>query len=86
MNVRFYLSYDIKIALKYQSYCKKTFKFCHYVRNVVIDVITFPENLYTSSGLSILLHDVISLQDATSYYDKCIKNRIGALDLFVCLI
>ena len=32
-----------------------------------LDVITFPVNLLTSSGLSILLHDVISLPDATSY-------------------
>ena len=31
-------------------------------------VITFPENLLTTSGdLFILLHDVISLPDATSY-------------------
>ena len=28
-----------------------------------MDVITFPENLYTTSGLSILLHGVISLLD-----------------------
>ena len=27
----------------------------------------FPENLQTTSGLSILLHGVISLPDATSY-------------------
>ena len=27
----------------------------------------FPENLYTTSGLSILLHGIISLLDATSY-------------------
>ena len=27
----------------------------------------FPENLLTTSGLSILLHGVISLSDATSY-------------------
>ena len=32
-----------------------------------MDVITFPENLLTTSGLSILLHDVISLPDAMSY-------------------
>ena len=31
------------------------------------DVITFPVNLYTTSGLSILLHGVISLPDARSY-------------------
>ena len=32
-----------------------------------MDVITFPENLQTTSGLSNLLHGVISLPDATSY-------------------
>ena len=35
--------------------------------NVVMDVITFPENRLTTSGLQILLHGVISLPDATSY-------------------
>ena len=29
--------------------------------HVVMDVITFPENLLTTSGLSILIHSVISL-------------------------
>ena len=53
----------IKIALICDV---KTSLFCHYVRNVVIDVIMF-ENLKTTSGLSILLHGVISLPDATSY-------------------
>ena len=44
-----------------------------------MDVITFPENVYTTSGLLILLHGVISLSDATSYdkpfsdFDKCNK-------------
>ena len=32
-----------------------------------MDVKTFPVNLQTTSGLSILLHGVISLQDVTSY-------------------
>ena len=32
-----------------------------------MDVITFLVNLLTNSGLSILLHGVISLPDATSY-------------------
>ena len=32
-----------------------------------MDVITFPVNLKTTSGLSILLHGVISLPDATAY-------------------
>ena len=39
-----YLSYDIKIALKSHFWHKKI-QFCHYVRNVIMDVITFPENL-----------------------------------------
>ena len=32
-----------------------------------MDVITFPINLYTTSGLSILLHGVILLPGAASY-------------------
>ena len=44
-NVRFYLSYDIKITLK-SHFCRKKLEFYHYVRNVVMDVITFPENLF----------------------------------------
>ena len=32
-----------------------------------MDVMTFPVNLETTSDLSILLHGVISLPDATSY-------------------
>ena len=41
-----------------------------------MDVITFPVNLLTTSGLSILLHGVISLTDATSYhkYTSCIDK------------
>ena len=35
-----------------------------------MDVITFPENLKTTSDLSILLHGVISLPGATSYDKK----------------
>ena len=39
-----------------------------------MDVITFPENQLSTSDLQILLHDVISLPDATScnnnYNDK----------------
>ena len=44
MNVRFYLSYDIKISLKSHSGVKQI-RIFHYVRNVVMDLITFPENL-----------------------------------------
>ena len=59
----------------------KTLFFCHYVRNVVMDVITFPVNLQTTSGLSILLHGVISLPDATSY-----DNYVSSLPLLYCLV
>ena len=37
-----------------------------------MDVITFPENLYLTSGLSISLHGVITLPHATAY-DKAIN-------------
>ena len=37
-----------------------------------MDVITFPENLLNASGLSILLHGLISLPDTTSYDNKYI--------------
>ena len=40
MNVRFYLSYDINITLSV-----KEIRICHYVRNIVMGVIMFPENL-----------------------------------------
>ena len=69
MNVRFYLSYDIKITLK-THFCPKTViivSLCTqrcYGRHV-----TFPE----TSALSILLHGVISLPVATSY-DKHLYN------------
>ena len=32
-----------------------------------MDVVSFPENQWPTSGLQILLHGVISLPDATSY-------------------
>ena len=41
-NVRFYLSYEIKITFISDV---KTSSFFHYVRNVVMDVIAIPENL-----------------------------------------
>ena len=33
-----------------------------------MDIITFPGNLFTTCGLSIILHDVISLQYAKLYF------------------
>ena len=46
-----------------------------------MDVITFPENLKTTSGLSILLHGVISLQDASHMIMHIfdISRRAGGL-------
>ena len=43
--------------LKKRIFGVKTLRFCRLLRNVIMDVI---------SGLSILMHDVISLPDATS--------------------
>ena len=56
----------IKITLK-SHFCRKTLYFCHYVRNVVMGDIMFPEKRLTTSGLQMLLHGVITLPDATSY-------------------
>ena len=39
-----------------------------------MDVITFPINLKTTSGLSILLHGFILLPGATSYVKSEIEN------------
>ena len=33
----------LRIIMK-SHFCRQTLQFCHYVRNVVMDVITFPEN------------------------------------------
>ena len=66
MNVRFYLSYGIKITLKSHFCRKKRYTLslctqrCYECRNVCRKSIS-------TSGLSILLHGVISLSDATSY-------------------
>ena len=51
-------------------------KFCHYVHKVVMDVITSPENMLTTSGLLILLHGIISLPDATSYDKKIVTELL----------
>ena len=59
-NVRFYLSYDIKNTFMSRFSRKlKNVIILHYVRTL----------LWTTSGLSILLHGVISLPGAT-LYDK----------------
>ena len=61
----------------------KALWFCHHVCNVVMDLITFPENRLTTSGLQILLHGVISLRDATSY-DK--KSYVIKWLQWICII
>ena len=57
--------------LKKSHFSRENVNISSLLRNVIMDVITFPINLYTTSGLSILLHGVISLPDATS----CDKNN-----------
>ena len=42
----------------------------------------FPENLSTASGLSILLHGVISLPDATSYDKKWLTIKDPAQEQY----
>ena len=44
----------------------KTSRFSLILGNIIMDIITFPKNLLTTSGLLTLLHSVISLPDATS--------------------
>ena len=67
MNVILYLSYDIKITLK-SHFCRKNVIICHYVGNVVMDLIRFTENLSKAVNhqwFIIFLQSVISLPDAT---------------------
>ena len=52
--------------IKNHIFCVKTSRFCHLLYNAIMDVITFPENLLTTSGLLILLQSLISLPDTTS--------------------
>ena len=58
--------YHMANTLKSHFWCQNVM-ICHHVCNVVMDVITFPVNLLTTSGLSILLYGVNSLPGATSY-------------------
>ena len=46
-----------------------------------MDIITFPVNLLTTHGLSILLHGVISLPDATSYDKIHLKHKGSVLEM-----
>ena len=68
-NVRFCLSYDFKIFLLTRFGRDKRLDFaintqrCYGHHFIIIHV---PENLFNTSGLSILMHGVYSLPDATS--------------------
>ena len=46
-----------------------------------MDLITFPENLSTTSGLSILIHGVISLPDMMSCDNNLILNVYRSIPL-----
>ena len=71
-NVRFYLSYDIKIILNLISDVKISLCTQRCYRRHFIHV-TLPENLENTSGLSILMHDVISLSNDKILYCKCFQ-------------
>ena len=58
----------VKITLKSHFWLKSYNFVIMYPK--FMDILTFPGNLKTTSGLSILLHGVISLPDATSYDNK----------------
>ena len=68
MNIRFYLSYDIIITSK-THFKHENARLCHLLRivkMVVIMLCYIVQKLYTTSGLSILLHGVMLLPDVTS--------------------
>ena len=74
LNVRFSLSYDIKITLKFHSDVKNVIILslcmqCSFGRHNISHKSINPTN-----GLSILLHGVISLPDATSYDESCLST------------
>ena len=57
MNVRFYLSYEVKVVFIH-TFGVNMLRFCHLIRNVIMDIIVL--------RCSILLHGVKSLPEATS--------------------
>ena len=54
----------------------KSSVFCHFMRNVIKEALRYTTCLYTTRGLFILLHDVISLPEVTSCY-KCFFKIIS---------
>ena len=79
MNVRFYLSYDIKITLKSHCWRKNIINvYCHYVRNVVMDAITFPVMLVVdTSGLLIYCMALFHSQTRHHMINISYKNHHG---------
>ena len=73
--------YHMTLNLLEISFLTLKWLFFHYVRNVVMDVLAFPENLWIASGLLILMHGVISLPDWTSYDIKRFSG-LFTIDLF----
>ena len=69
-NVRFYLSYDIKITLKSHFYRKKRYHFVTMYETLLWTLLRFPTICKQLVVLSILLHGVISLPDTTPYDKK----------------
>ena len=65
MDGRFYIHRTLKL-LKNHIFGVKMLILDHLLRNVTMDVSHYIVllNLYTTSGLSILLHGIISLPDA----------------------
>ena len=82
MNVRFYLSYDIKITLKSHFLSKNVIilSLCTQRCNGRHNVSRKSVNI---SGLSILLHGVISLPDQTSYDYLVISDKISCTGLYI---
>ena len=70
------LDYIYYMTLKYLKciFGVKTSRVSLILRNVIMDVITFPVNLETTSGLTILLHGVISISEVSSW-DKYLCFR-----------
>ena len=73
--------YHMTNTLKSDFWCKNVIILSLCTQRIM-DVITSPVNRQTTSGLSILMHGVISLPDATSYDYKC-KFFFGSCPYFV---
>ena len=82
MNVRFYLSYDVEINLK-SHFWSENVNILPNICDVVMGVISLCyRNLKTTSGLSILKHDHISLPDVMSYHSQMRLHMLNIGMLF----